>query len=314
LKLFGGSFKKIPTKDFTPDDLPENRWKLLWDVIKSNLWKLVTLNWLYLLFLIPTIFVTGLYIVFAYQLYAKDSFFPRFIPYIADPYIFMPMGKSFFDMGVSVFDLIWDYLRILLITLVIAGPAKAGLYYCIRNLSWGEYSVDYSAFWKAFRANWKQGIFFNFLTGFVYICVYLGIFFYGSKYYEAGNLIYLYALWLIVIVFVFYMMMKIFFFTQLVTYKLKVIQIIKNSFIFSVLQLIKVLPLALIPTIINLTGVPFGQFFFGVFVFTVCGFSFIALFNMTFSNYIFDKYLNDQVPGAIKRRGMRPLKTDKGKA
>lgn len=306
LKLFN-SYKKAPTKDFTTQDLPENRYRLLIDILKNNFWKLASINGLYIIFLIPAFFITIIFFSIAVGLLNNGALTPRFLPYIADPSVIFPTGKSFFDMGISVFDVLLAYLSLLIIALAIAGPAKAGLYYVMRNISWGEYSFSYSDFWKSFKANWKQGVFFNLLTGVIYLCTYYGLFFYDTRYNTTNNVIYLYAFWIVIFILVFYTIMKMFFFPQLVTYKLTIMQIIKNSFIFTMIQLFKALPLALVPIAMAIIGLPFNVYLVGVFIYLLIGYAFVALINMNFSNYIFDKYLNDLIPEATKRKGMRPI-------
>ncbi len=287
-KIINGNPNK---KDFTTADLPDNRFDQFFDVIKTRFTGLITLNLLYIIFILPMlilgiwIFILGLPEMTKLELVDMD--FKNFSGYVS------------------------SFLTICIPLNAIAGPATAGMYYVLRNWSWGEHARPGSDFWMEFKRSWKLSVPYNALSAmFIYAC-----FFWllnaninqqmpeALKYIVAG---------IVTILLVVYLFMDVYVYPLMVTYKLTFRQLLKNALLIA---------LARVPqTIAYVLSV-------AAFVILVCllwqvtavalliiGFVLLALAKMLVANSAFDKF-NTQLTGgtAPTRRGLSPKKDKLGR-
>ncbi len=109
------------------------------------------------------------------------------------------------------------------------GPVNASTAYIIRNLVSGEPVFVWSDFWYAFKRNIKQslivGIFDLAITFLLIFNIYT---MFGTDKFFASMLF-----WCYIILFFIYFSMRYYIYVQMVTFKLKIFKILKNSFIFA---------------------------------------------------------------------------------
>ena len=142
-KLFDRLINGKPDKkDFTPADLPKNRLDLFVDVVKMRFTGLITVNLLYVVFLLPLI----IFSLFSYFAIVQEVSLNNGID--------AQLLKSAFN----------TYLLMFIPLYAIAGPAKAGVHYVIRNWSWGEQASPVRDFFKEFKRSWKKGLMVNLLV------------------------------------------------------------------------------------------------------------------------------------------------------
>ena len=277
-KIFVGNPNK---EDFTAKDLPKTRMDQYFDVIKLRFGGMVTANVVFALFAIPLL-LWIMYLWFWVN-YSADGV--ENVVNVADPGL-------------------WEFILFINIPLyTIMGPATAGLYYCIRNWIWNERATVGEHFWKEFKRSWKRSLALNFINSGL---MYAGFFWLHRMYLSMGD--YPILKWLsvtMVVVLLLYYMSSIYQFPQLVTYDLKVTQIIKNSFIYLIVQF----PRTLIAVLVYGLGIALcawlGQILLVVAM--SLGVSFMALANMILSDWMFDKYVNKP---ENRRKGMAPIKED----
>ena len=94
--------------------------------------------------------------------------------------------------------------------------------------------------------------------------------------------------------------------TQEVTYKLKAIPLIRNSFLFTIalaIQTLFIMILCALP-ILLLMLIPLQFSVFLWLIFVILGPAYIILIWTVYSQWAFDRFVNDRVKGAVKNRGM----------
>ncbi len=275
-KIFMGNPDK---KDFTAKDLPKTRVDQYFDVVKLRFSGMVLGNVLYMLFALPLI-IFSLYYWFAVAELNQEEAIQQVL-----------IGEN---------STLLSYLLICVPLYTIIGPAKAGLYYCLRNWVWNERAVIREHFWKEFKRSFWKALFLNLVNG---MMLFAGVWWITTFMMNVESHAWMrFAAIAVGIVLVIYFMSSIYHFPQLVTYQLTIRQILKNSFIYLVVQFPRTLAAVLIYVAAAVIFYFLGQILLVVFLFM--GMSFIYLGQMIFSNYLFDKYVN---PPEERRKGMAPL-------
>ena len=113
------------------------------------------------------------------------------------------------------------------------GPINVGTAYILRNIAMGEPVFVWSDFWYAVKRNWKQALPFGIIDGII-ICV-LGFNIYTTL--TAGDFLTSMMFWANVVLVMLYFSMRCYIYVQMLTFKLSVFKILKNSLIFSLLGL-----------------------------------------------------------------------------
>ena len=154
---------KIITKDTKPGkgiekDAPEKRrFFLFFEIFFEKFFKLLTLNFLYFVTLIPLI--VGINFSVAISPYIKT--FSDILKY--PPIVFTPTIPGVILLVVSAF---------------ITGPATAGFTYVIRNMQRREHTWIFTDFFKQFKKNYKNGILVSIIDIFAYLILAVALMFY----------------------------------------------------------------------------------------------------------------------------------------
>lgn len=112
------------------------------------------------------------------------------------------------------------------------GIVNVGTAYILRNLVAGEPVFVWTDFWYAVKRNWKQALPFGIID--VLICAILSYNIY-SLFANTGAFLTSMLFWSTVVIFIFYFFMRYYMYVQMVTFKLSVFKMIKNSLIFALL-------------------------------------------------------------------------------
>lgn len=267
--MFGGFFNRMyygnPNKpDLKKEDVQEGPIKLFFIVLQVRFWKLIQLNLLYSIFWIPA------FIVIYINLMA------------------MAQSPEVFQAAVNLRGFVLTMLIQLLPCMIIAGPATAGTSYVIRNWARDEHAWVWSDFKDAWKQNWKESILIMLINGLALIIFYVNLIFYTV--YAQRSLIYLVLRYLILVMGIIYAMMNMFIFPMLVTYELKIRQILKNALIFTIAELPRAFVVFLLAFL--LFGVVFHFSLPFIIPFFLIGLTFPMLITISFANWVFNKYLN----------------------
>lgn len=128
---------------------------------------------------------------------------------------------------------VWTYVfyGISALSLFTFGPVNASTAYILRNMASGEPVFVWTDFKYALKRNLKQSIPFGMID--IGICALLIWNIYTNV--TSGNFITSLFFWTNVIIFIFYFFMRYYMYVQMVTFKLSVFKMMKNSLIFSLL-------------------------------------------------------------------------------
>ncbi|MCI8442694.1 MAG: DUF624 domain-containing protein [Provencibacterium sp.] len=236
--LFGANYtKEGPGVDKNAPQ--KKRFFLFWDIYFRKFWKLVQINFLYVIFWIPA--AVGIY--------------------------FLVFG------GLNLLSLL-----LILVSVILLGPAGAGMTYVLRNFVREEHAFVFSDFKDKFKENFKQAALYNLLYTAVTAVILVASYFYfrqlsQSKFYYLPLVLSL-ACFLVVTFMNFYM------YTMIVTFRMTLRQMLKNAFIFSVLGVVP----NLITVVINGVLIALLALFFPVTILFIaimaCStLSFISTFN-----------------------------------
>ena len=125
------------------------------------------------------------------------------------------------------------FYAIAALTLFTFGIVNVGCAYILRNIAKGEPVFLWSDFWYAVQRNWKQALPFGIIDAGINVLLIWNVYtmFIGSN----GNYFSNTMFWCNIVLFVFYFVMRYYIYIQMVTFKLTVFKILKNSMIFALL-------------------------------------------------------------------------------
>lgn len=125
------------------------------------------------------------------------------------------------------------FYAIAALTLFTFGIVNVGTAYILRNIAKGEPVFIWSDFWYAAQRNWKQALPFGIVDAGINVLLIWNIYtmFISSN----GNYFSNTMFWCNIVLFVLYFVMRYYIYIQMVTFKLTVFKILKNSMIFALL-------------------------------------------------------------------------------
>lgn len=118
------------------------------------------------------------------------------------------------------------------LTLFSFGPVNAGTAYVLRNIAAGEHVFVWADFKYAVKRNWKQALPFGIIDVIISAWLCWNIY---TMIVAPGQFITSVLVWSNIVLLIFYFFMRYYIYVQMVTFKLSVFKIFKNSLIFSLL-------------------------------------------------------------------------------
>jgi len=115
------------------------------------------------------------------------------------------------------------------------GPVMTGISYNMRNIVRGEPLFMWEDFWHAIKVNLRQSIFLGIIDLSILALLIYGVIFYYLNL-SGGQVFGTFFLFTLVLI-VFYLMMRKYLYTMLVTFELSIFKLFKNALIFAVLGL-----------------------------------------------------------------------------
>lgn len=284
--------------DFTPDKLPGSRFAVFKDVFFNRIGAMAKISLLCVLFLLPAI----AWIFFMSMTMAVDS---SIIPYSSNLGIGYPVITNASLIGeYRTFMYNVQLFSVLIPLLMIAGVGFAGAFHVMKMLAWGEGVAVATTFFQGVKKNW-----FRFIWIFFYLGISLFVLMFNITGFNAlgyNIVLKIIALVFAILQFVIMLFMMLWLCTQEVTYKLKAIPLIKNSFLFTIalaIQTLFIMILCALP-ILLLMLIPLQFSVFLWLIFVILGPAYIILIWTVYSQWAFDRFVNDRVKGAVKNRGM----------
>lgn len=290
--------------DYTPDDLPKNRWQLFMEMLRTRMSGLCRMNLMYFVAWLPAMIAISLWVV-SFGVALNNSF-----PVDEAGNIIEEVAAN----GVQSFwqtmnDMNFMTLLILIPCIAITGPFTAGLSYVTRNWARDEHAFPWADYKDAIKANWKQGLLVSTITGCVPFLVYICWRFYGDM--AVGNAVWVIPQMLILMLGILWALAVTYMYPMMVTYQMNFRTIIRNSFILAVgrlpgsvgIRLLHCVPTVLFTVIFLLTLQPWVLLLLFAY-YLVFGFAFSRFITASFTNAVFDKYINSRIEGAQVNRGL----------
>lgn len=204
------------------------------------------------------------------------------------------------------------YLTGIAVCLFITGPMLAGLTLLMRNWSRGEPCMRWQTLFGGMKRNFLQSLGFSLIEGVMPLAAYSAFRYYGNLGDSAGVGYYV-LFGFCVLVVIFALLMRQVVYHLLVTYRLKLGQIVKNAFLLTFMEL----PRSFLTLLIN--AIPVAVFalllwllpaYSGILVvlmlayFALFGLAFERFVSTSFANYAAEKHININLTGARVDIGM----------
>ena len=272
-------YGKAGKADYTPENLPTSRVQLFFEMLRVRFSGLFGVNLLYALFCLPALIWTGINLVVS------------------------GAAASLEELNSYVFT----YLLGMVPCLAIAGVGAPGEMYILRNWARDQHAFVMSDFKDNLKANWKQGLVVGLINGLSLPLTYVCVSFYGQM--AGGSLIWIVPEMLVITFCTVWWMMNMVIFPMMVTYDMKLSQLIRNSAIIAVARLpwsILFLAGSLLFPAALLFFVPmtYGVLICALIYLTV-GFALTGLVYASYANSCFDRFLNPRIEGAPVNMGLR---------
>ncbi len=265
--------------DFTPDQLPKNRFALFFDMLKTRLLKLIQVNLMFLVFMLPLLY------------------------FIVNYFIGMLMNPE------EALAMITPTLLFCIPCLGVAGIGLTGMTYITRNWARDEHAWVWSDFIDTMKQNWKQGLIAGLVDGALLALIsYAGLFYAVNS--TPGSPTYMlnYVLgWLMVVFLLVLAMVNIYLWPMIITYDLKLRQHFRNALILAVGRLpwsllflvITLIPIAAMLVFMDVMMMPM------VLYYLLIGFALTSFINVSYTNSAFDRFINPNIEGAPVNQGLR---------
>lgn len=208
--------------------------------IKDNFNKILLVNIIMVLGNLPLIFIIA--VLSGYT--REEAYLPTSDLFQNLNGIFMIEDPSPFQMTLYALEglpnqvlvnttITYVFLAIGALALFTFGIVNAGTAYVLRNMAMGEPVFVWSDFWYAVKRNWKQALPFGIIDALINLILIFNVYTTLSN----GDFITSLMFWGNIILIILYFFMRCYIYVQMVTFKLTVFKIIKNSLIFAMLGL-----------------------------------------------------------------------------
>lgn len=209
------------------DAPPKPRFVIFFEVLGRKFWKIVQVNLLFGLCNIPSLIL----------LYFIGVYFLNLPPVIEAIDRIQALNEIQVDPGELLFVTVLPLLSFLVcIPMITVGPAQAGMTYILRNYSREEHAFLYSDFFEHARKNFKQGMIVGTINFVMTILIMLDLYLIPMANMDA--LLKTATSTIVVVAFVLLMMMNMYIYPMMVTFKLSIRQLYKNALLFAFMKLI----------------------------------------------------------------------------
>lgn len=278
--------------DYTIENMPQNRRQLFGEVLKVRWTGLFGVNLLYMIFWLPAIVWTMLNYTTLMTILTNEA------------------------ATVTASDLVGlmaTWLLIMVPCIAITGPFNAGVCYVLRNWARDEHSFVLSDFKDAIKANWKQALVISVIDGLMPFVLFTCWRFYGGM--MSQNVLFIVPAALSLLVGFVWALARMLAYPMLITYDLKLRDVIRNSILLSLAKLpfavlIKLLTLAL-PIVgfglaLLIPSIQAHILLIVAMAYLVFMVAFNKLIVASYANWLFETYMNTRIEGARTNIGLRP--------
>ncbi len=221
--LFGGNFSKVGPG--VSKNAPEkNRFFLFFELLGRKSSKLIPLNIMYFITLLPLIFGVILSVTFNPQILSGGNIYTE------------NLGK----LPVFIFtgDIIG--LALIIVSIFVTGPATCGFTYVLRNMQRQEHTWILSDFREQFAKNYKQGVIMSIIDIVAVFILYVAYCFYAYSMpvIMSNNAVFAaFGKYFIIVIAALFIIMHYYIYIMIVTFDMKLKDILRNAAIFSLAKL-----------------------------------------------------------------------------
>jgi len=336
--------------DYNKDDLPQNRWQLFWEMLKIRLSGLCRLNLMYALVWIPVLLllfgavlqllsgVDSLYRLSDQAIQEIVAIEPAEALISSEAQQAVPAEGALATEGAPITEgalladgmpdadgilmidegqiiemlraIIFQTLVLLIPCLAITGPFTAGIAYVTRNWARDEHSFVWSDFKDAVKANWKQGLVVSAITSVMPLILYMCWMYYGEM--AADSVFFIIPQVLSVMFVVIWLCSLLYQYPLMVTYKLRLRDVFRNSLFLTIgrlpmtvgLKLLSLAPIAISVLVCFFTAYYEITIMVLALYYILFGFSLSRFIGASYSNAVFDRFINPNIEGAEVDRGL----------
>lgn len=282
--------------DMTVADLPANRRQLFGTVLRVRWMQMIGVNLLYLVIWIPAIIWTVMNVMLLNGVEATDA---------------LEFSRA------DVLSVVSTWLLVMIPCIAITGPFNAGITYVMRNWARDQHSFIWSDFWDAVKGNWKQALPVSLISGVMPFLVFTAVQFYGGM--AQSSPVFMLPIALVLLVGVLWSMATMLMYDMMVTYTLKLGDVIRNSILLTVGRLPFAVLFKLITLAAPLLGLALIMAAPGItgyvvlvlsLLYIIIMLSFNKLVTVSYANWLCETYLNPKIEGAQTNIGLRPENWD----
>lgn len=282
--------------DMTVADLPANRRELFFTVFKVRWSALTGVNLLYLIFWIPAILWTGYNLMAVVGMQAAEAG-----TYVREDY-----------MGI-----VTTWLMVLFPCIAITGPFNAGVTFVLRNWARDQHSFVLSDFKDTVRDNWKQALAVSSVSGILPLLIFVGVRFYSDR--LTFSALFVVPIGVMMVVGALWSLATMLMYPMLITYDLKLRDVIRNSLLLTLAKLpfavlfkaITLIVPALLLTLLELApAIQNYVLLVGALLYIGILPAFNRLVTVSYANWLCETYLNTRIEGAQTNIGLRPENWD----
>lgn len=217
---FGNSYTK-EGKGISREDVQKRRFIIFFEVIGRKFWKLCQLSLIYTLVSLP-----ALAIYFA----ASTLVVPSILA--------LAIGQEAVA-GMAGYLVLYTLIFAAFLLLMLgSGPVSCGAYYVVRNFSREEHSWVISDFFEHLRKNLKQGMVVFVINILIVAALLMNIMFYSTGMAEGiPEAVRLMLITAVCVLSGIYAVMQMYIYPMMVTFELKVADILKNALLFAIYKL-----------------------------------------------------------------------------
>ena len=298
-RLMLGSEK---SETYARSTMPSNRWELFWDILKGRFGKLVLVNLLIFLFMIP---LFGVIILRTLSITGYGSLSPFTQPFGVG---YQASGSFAGFNETIILNVNLRTLLFLPVASIFAALGVSGGAYVIRNMVWTEGIFVANDFWRGIRQNFFSVLFVLLFYSAIFYLAALGISFNDLSLARGSGsrVLLIISKYTLIFSTIFFGMMSMHMVSLTVTYKCSIWQLIKSSFLLTLglfPQCLLFAFIACLPFLFLLISSSF-TLIVGMLLILLFSFSFAFLVWTDFCQWAYDKFVNDHVPGAQKNRGI----------
>ena len=246
--IFSRSFDK-PGKGIDPNEPQKRSFFRFMDILGRKFWHFSKVNMLYAVALIPTFVIVFLFLsgMISNTILSKMDL----MGIVSQTVEGAENVQQQFNQFTVIIDLFVRFIVTILFTVFWGmGPATAGITYIMRNFAREEHAWLWSDFRDSVKSNFKQSLIVFAIDVVVFILQYVALVFYAQQTGVLGALRYV-----ILIMGFIYTMMHLYIYPLMVTFKLSIKDIYRNSLLFALGKLPSNVLVLIIQALIHLGSI-----------------------------------------------------------